>query len=420
MKKIIPFLVLFILFGFSISARASSSTPPTIKGRAAITVDYETSEIIYAYNIDNKMYPASLTKLMTALLFVDNYTPSDSLTYTQEAKNQESFTFDKDIKPTNVNTIFSSQDALNIMLIVSANDMATMIADNISGSTASFSKLMNERASKLNMQNTHFVTANGLPDSQHYTTAYDLSLLGKAAYLDSRISSVLSTKNYEINENNKTYKLTNTNKLLGMSGCIAGKTGYTEEAGRCLFSVFERNGRKIISVVLDSPNDYKGDSACQDTLSIVDWSYQALASSYNKKGNVVYTSQLEYKPFKYFGSSIKLNIPFIIKEDALYYSNYVNDKEIYSTVKLNKLDSLKLNTSISQGSYTLYERGNMKSYNIYPTIDANYINSLNQTIYNKMGLIAFVLYLANIFFVLFVALIIKFIRSCIIKQGILN
>ena len=265
-KKNLILIVLILVFCTSSNTFATTSNVinnnmlttnlPTIYGKAAITVDVATGEIIYAKNVDKQMYPASTTKLMTALLLAENKEKTDELKYTQSARSQPADSLNVNFHPIGLDEKMSSVDVMDGLLLYSANDAAYMIADNISGNSTNFMKMMNDKAAKLNMTGTHFVTPNGLHRSNHYTTPYDMSILSRVAFLNPWVKGSMSKKQSTIaTSKGTTFKIENSNKNLGVDGCIAGKTGYTSKAGRCLVAFYERNGRKVMGVVMGSVYD---------------------------------------------------------------------------------------------------------------------------------------------------------------------
>lgn len=222
-----------------------------LKSEAAILIDADNGKTFYSKNPHKKLYPASLTKLMTALIFSKKDSKNTILTYNRDAKDEPSNKLDFA-----VGTQITADNAMKGMLIFSANDLATMTADNISGSTASFSGLMNSEAATLGMQDTHFVSANGLHNSNHYTTVYDLSILARKVYKVDWIMNCLGMPSAHITtRNGKGVTVYNTNKALDKEGCFAGKTGTTSEAGYCLAAYYKRNGRVLIGIILHSPNE---------------------------------------------------------------------------------------------------------------------------------------------------------------------
>ena len=261
-KKLSLLLVFIFIFSlkFNVFAAENNLKPePQIYGKAAVTVDMETGEIIYVKDIDKQMYPASTTKLITALLLAENKNKLDKLVYTQGAKVQPTTSLNTNLHPIDVGETMSAADVMDGLLIYSGNDMAYVIADNVGKDEKDFANKMNDKIGKLGLKNTHFVTPNGLHDPNHYTTSYDLSVIARTAFKNDWIRETISKLKSTIKTSKgTTFIIENTNKLLGKDGCIGGKTGYTDPAGRCLVGIYERNGRKILGVVMNSVYDKNG------------------------------------------------------------------------------------------------------------------------------------------------------------------
>ena len=304
MKKIFSYLTFTLIIFFILSdlntgyAFAQDLNNMEITADKAITIDIQTNEIIYAKNADEKAQPASTTKLMTAALLSLNKNSSDMLSITNTALNQPSSSIYKDYS-LNLSSgdLISADNVMKGLLLHSGNDMATIIAEAISGNVDNFANLMNEKAIELNMHNTHFSTPSGLDTEEalngkeHYTTAYDLSLLGKYAFSNPWVLNAASTTtaNLDINDENS-ITLTNGNKNLNKNGCLAGKTGFTTKAGRCLVALYERNGRQILGVILGSTSD----DYFNDMEKIIDYSYEVKPSILYKNGETVDTEDLEF------------------------------------------------------------------------------------------------------------------------------
>lgn len=235
----------------SSSQKESSMPQLSLRAEAAIAVNADTGKILYEKNMHERLYPASLTKLMTAILLSENRDKTDVLTYSaqdqQEPSNKIGF-------PTG--SRITADSAMKGMLIFSANDFAAMVAENISGSVSSFTTLMNKKAALYNMQDTHFNNANGLPDSNHYSSAYDISVLARQAYRDPWIMDTLEMPSAQVvTAAGKGIKVYNTNQTLDKNGCFAGKTGHTDEAGYCLAAFYRRSGHTYIGVVMKAPDE---------------------------------------------------------------------------------------------------------------------------------------------------------------------
>lgn len=234
---------------------------------AAALFDLNDAEVLYASNMHQKLYPASLTKLLTALLAVKYGTLDQVLTATNEVYVSDPQAVICGIKAGDTMTM---EQALNLLLIRSGNDVANLIAENISGSVDAFVELMNEEAQKLGATNSHFVNPNGLHDIDHYTTVYDLYLIFKEAVKYEALTQIMgmtsyttsfkdkygSTKNISVNTTNafftKHYASPDNITIIG------GKTGTTDEAGSCLsLYVKDTSGNPYIAIVLngDSKDD---------------------------------------------------------------------------------------------------------------------------------------------------------------------
>ena len=158
-------LILTLTFTLIFSTTAFAADKPLdLIGKAAISVDMDTNEIIYTKNIDNKMYPASITKLITALLLAENKATTDNLTYTETAKKQPPYSYNLNIHPIAIGDTMSADNVMDALLLYSGNDIAYMISDNIGGDSANFAKMMNDKAAELGMKGSNFITPNGLDD----------------------------------------------------------------------------------------------------------------------------------------------------------------------------------------------------------------------------------------------------------------
>ncbi|HEY5561848.1 MAG TPA: D-alanyl-D-alanine carboxypeptidase [Clostridiaceae bacterium] len=406
MKKYVMLFLIFFCLIICKEVKADSIVPPNINCKSAITVDIDTGEIIYALNIDEKAYPASITKLMTGLILAESKNKNDILYYTQAAKLEEPFSADYNIHPIKVGSSINCQTAMDLMLMNSTNDIAKMIGDNLSSSNE-FPTMMNVKASLLNMKHTDFANPNGLPNINHYTTSYDLTLLGKAAFLNPWVKEVISSKSANvIFPDGFTKEITNTNKILNTSYCIAGKTGFTEAAGRCLLAIFQNNNKKIISVVLGAP--YDTTTVYDDTLKIVNWSFSAKKTVLYKEKVPIKKEKVKFKLFKFFGPSITVDVPIISKENISYYGNYINNLELKKSTHLS-MDPWKLSKNVSIGTVNIKERDTENSYKLYPSISTGDIQYSLKLLYFSTDIYLFIIYIT---FLLITLGIIKIIKCC--------
>ncbi len=332
---------------------------PEITAEAALTMDLETGEIIYCKDADSKRYPASTTKLLTGLLLSENKQPTEDLEYTKSAKEQPEYSLNLNymhntMKPGDKIT---ADDIMKGLLLFSGNDTAYVIADNVAGDSKAFSQLMNKRAKELGANNSNFITPNGLHDPNHYTTAYDLSLITKAAFANTWERETMELQTAPININNSRLILENRNLTLGKNGNIAGKTGTTSEAGGCLATVYERDGRKLIGIVLkDRQIDNADMTKFNDMDAIMDYSYAAPKEIYKSSGENVGTAQVQYKSFVLFGPTKTITVPIKLTQDVSYYKNTINDAE--SQITYNGTDSNAWNLLFHKDTKLTYSTRN--------------------------------------------------------------
>lgn len=370
---------------------------PSIVGKSAITVDYETGEVIYAKDVDTKRYPASVTKMITALIFAENSEKNDEIPYTEEALKQPAESLAENYPGKMlVGDTMNADDLMKTLLLFSANDAATMMADKVSGSEENFAVLMNQKAADLGLTSTHFVTPNGLHDDDHYTTAYDLSILSKAAFHNDWVREVMAEKTATVSLAGKyTLPMENRNKNLGVDGCIGGKTGLTTPAGRCLAAIYERNGRKIIGVVLKSEYGADDTQVFEDMNKIIDWSYEQKRSVYADKGQTIDTVKATYKPFGFFGPEKTAEIPIVLTENVEYYPNTVNNKETTFAIDDIGNNAWKIAKNAENLKVTVNERAYNKVVGAKASITTGELLKANMMTY----VIAFVIVVAIIFLI---------------------
>lgn len=388
-NRLLLFTLAFTLI-FSTTVLAAVK-PPELLGKAAISVDMDTNEIIYTKNIDNKMYPASITKLITALLLAENKKSTDNLTYTKAAKEQPPYSYNLNVQPVAIGDTMSADNVMDGLLLYSGNDIAYMIADNVGKNPTNFAKMMNDKATKLGMKNSHFITPNGLDDknNQHYTTAYDLTLLGRAAYKNDFVKTSMGKKTSVIKSAKGVEStVTNRNKLLGIEGNIGGKTGFTEKAGRCLVSIYERNGRHIIGVVMNSEYNLPKDTKVfEDMKELIDFSYTAKKEVLNKKDTAIKTISVPYNVIPFIGPKKTIDVPLESKEDVTFYKNDVAPQ---TSTKVALTNAWKLNKKTSVGTLIFKQKDAEKSYKLYPMISKSAIIKDNIIIYAAAAIVLIV------------------------------
>lgn len=249
-------------------------TGPAISAKSAILMEAKTGTILYAKNINEELYPASTTKIMTCLLAVENANLSDSIKFSEEAVH--SVPADGSSIGMDAGQSISLEQALYGIMVGSANEVANAVAEHVSGSIDKFVQQMNTRAKELGCANTHFSNTNGLQDDQHYTSVYDLALISKQFFNNELLCKVANTPRYHFtptaNQPDDFY-LNNKHKLITgevpYEGIIGGKTGYTDLAKETLVTCAEKNGMKLICIVFveDSPMQFT------DTVTLFDYGF---------------------------------------------------------------------------------------------------------------------------------------------------
>jgi D-alanyl-D-alanine carboxypeptidase (penicillin-binding protein 5/6) len=227
----------------------------SVDAKAALLIDLNTGRTLYEQNADEKLYPASLTKIMTCLLALENGNLSDEVTVSQEAVDAvDPSGSNAELKP---GEKMSLENMLYCMMIVSANEACNVVAEHIAGSIPEFVKMMNERAYELGCTGTHFANPDGLHDEDHYTTARDLSRITMAALKSETFKKITNTAEYTVPATNlsKERELKTTNQLIDKSSpyyyskAIGIKTGFTTPAGRCVISTAKDGEMYLLGIV---------------------------------------------------------------------------------------------------------------------------------------------------------------------------
>lgn len=374
MKKSISLIVVIILlctYSFSFAQELNLS------GESAILMDYDTLEILYEKNSHLKLYPASTTKTMTAILAMELGNLDDVITVDEEVIHLT--------KGSHIALDYGEEmtleDLLHALLIQSANDAALAIGKYVSGSVDGFIKLMNEKAVELGALNTNFVNPNGLHNDEHVSTAYDLALIGKYAMEKELFRSIVIKPTYVIGPTNKktesrTLRSTNLFMLgndniayegktipVKMDGVLGGKTGYTPQAQNCLITVTERDNRRLLTVVLKS----NGKEVYADTHKLINYgldNFQNATLGYANEfmGNF----QLENASIPFVAGVLDKNFSYpILKENI--------DKIEKKTI-INKELEFPLSIGSILGTTEYYLNGKLLgSSNIVSTAEVNQI-----------------------------------------------
>jgi serine-type D-Ala-D-Ala carboxypeptidase (penicillin-binding protein 5/6) len=278
-RSVLRFLLVGLLF--LSAAHAAAPQPPSVIGRSWIVGDLSSGPILAAQKSDERVEPASLTKLMTAYLVFaalrdKKLTPEQQVHVSERAwRAPGSRMFLQPRRPVTVDELIRG------MVVQSGNDACIALAEAVAGNEEVFAQMMNREAARLGMKGSKFMNSSGLPDAQHYTTAQDLYLLASALIRDFPAEYAQYYSQKEFRYNNITQP--NRNRLLWIDPSVDGvKTGHTEAAGYCLVASARRNDRRLVSVLLGSTSEA---ARAQESLKLLNWGYQFFDSVRLYKGS---------------------------------------------------------------------------------------------------------------------------------------
>ena len=321
------------------------SDPLGLASQGAVLMEMETGSVLYDKNMKERMYPASITKILTAILVLEN---CDDLSKTTTASKYavESITDGYTTAGIKEGESFTIEQLLEVMMLKSANEAATILAEYVSGSVEEFSKLMNDKAKEIGAVNSNFLNANGMHDENHYSTPYDMALIERYCMQNKefrRISALTSCTlpNTPLYDGEiRTFKNTHAFLLPDSPNyykyAIAGKTGFTTPAKNCLVTCANKNGFELVAVILHAEGKVDGVSArYSDTKKLLDYGYE----NYDivkvlEKGEVV--EQVNIKTEN--GTKEKLNL--VLDEDVVILTE--NNKKIDIKKGKVKLDEITL------------------------------------------------------------------------------
>lgn len=278
---------------YSISTNEIQGWPagPEIASDTGILMEAQTGTVVYAKGADELRYPASITKLMTLLLAVENSSLDETVTFTETGV--------RDVAPDSGNIgmqlgeTMSMEDCLYAMILYSANEVSAQIAEYVGGTEENFITMMNQRAAEIGCTNTNFVNASGLPDTNQYTTARDMALIFREGLKNDTFREVIGTPTYYIestNLNSETRKLHTHIPLfaeesaLYYEGCLGGKSGMTNDAGYTLVTGVRQNGITYIAVVMRGADM---NEVSMDSRLLYDYGFQNFQKTEYRTGNVI-------------------------------------------------------------------------------------------------------------------------------------
>lgn len=370
MKKILLFTLLFFIINIKINAEMILAP----NSQSAILIEASTGKIIYEKEKDEKRSPASMTKIMTFLLTVEALENG-------QIKLTDKVLISKNASGMGGTQIFieegtyvTVEDLIKGLAIASANDAAVALAEYIGGTEDNFISMMNKRAKELGCKNTNFKNPHGLDEEEHYSSAYDMSLMAKELVKHDYALQISSTYEEYINVSGENHWLVNTNKLVKFYKGIDGlKTGYTDKAKYCLTATMNKNNMRLISVVMGA--DTK-DNRTADTISMMEY------------GNNMYTSKTIYKKEDITGkinikNSVNRKAKYTLEEDINIITEKTRKEIDYTSEIL--LDDVKapLKKGDKVGTLKLNVDNNTLEYNLVVTEDIEKA-SFMQTYFNLL------------------------------------
>lgn len=252
---------------------------PSVNAETAVLMDASTGLVLYEKNAHKEEYPASTTKIMTTLLALENSSLNETVTFSHNA------VFNLEFGSSHIGIDegekLTMEQSLYAIMLASANEVSTGVGEHISGSIEEFAKLMNKKAKELGCLNTHFSNANGLHSDDHYTSAYDLALIGRAAMENPTFRKITATTRYIIPPTNKHENqnaFTNHHKMLNeppfkYEYCIGGKTGYTSKAGNTLVTFAKKGDVTLICAVMRANGPTSPENEYTDTTKLFEWGF---------------------------------------------------------------------------------------------------------------------------------------------------
>ncbi|MEH7464042.1 D-alanyl-D-alanine carboxypeptidase family protein [Bacillus thuringiensis] len=345
-KKISTLVIASLLFLLApVKLYAESGPAPEVFGQFAVTIDAKTGDVLYDKNAHQRAFPASMTKVLTSILLMENVQPGEQIAFSQKALEQEKSNYQIEFQQ---GETVDRDTALMILMVLSANDVAYAIAEHVAGSPENFAKMMNEKAVQLGAKDSHFVTPNGLHDPNHYTTAYDMAMITRGAMKHPEIMKAMNTKRTNVTTSRQSASIFNKGQYFENPNCIGGKTGFTNEAHNTLVQMNEKDGNRIINVVMASqkPEIYEDmrkladyafpQFAKQQVLDKNNWTKQMLYLNKSVDGELERSVDLELKQGE------AKNVQAVFKEkhvdEANLYKTGLRRGDVIGTVDLKKND----------------------------------------------------------------------------------
>ncbi len=377
-KSVISLLLCtFLILPSSIHAVADANAKDT---KASILADYETGDIIYSHNLKEKIEVASITKVMTYVVAMDQVSKGkvkldDKVTISEKAAQRGGSSF-----KLKAGQVYTLEKLLESCMIASANDSCIAVAEHISGSEAGFIKLMNEKAKELKLDTTNYVSVNGFPEEGVHNTMSAEDILKLATYAIDKYPDILKiTSKQSLIDEQRGFEFTNTNPLLGKVEGISGlKTGYADKAGYCLISTKETKESKLISIVMgaESANVRKNKS-----LELLEGK---LTQDFKK--SKILDKKIATDSLVIPNSA---NGKIAVYPEGDLYGMIANKKDLSKTVKI--YDQLKFPVKKGQpvGEVTIKYNDNIKTMNLVAQEDIKQKNFINTSLFTLKNFLAY-------------------------------
>ena len=346
-KNVIKIVILFFLFVTTNTVYAYDKLENTelsnINSKKAVVIERNSKKVLYGKKENEKAKMASTTKIMTAMVVIQNA----NLDNIVEVSKKAATTGGSRLKLKSGDKI-TVKDLLYGLMLRSGNDAAVALAEYVGGSVEGFANLMNSNVKELGLRNTHFITPHGLDNEEHYTTPYELALITDYALKNEVFAEIVRTKTANITINGQNRTINNTNELLGnLNGVYGVKTGFTNGAGRCLVTAVKRGDMDIICVVLEA--DAKKNRT-KDSVKLIEYSFEKyktiklnkkIQEEFNKWNNL-YRNRINIEK----GDGNRLSLKLDYNEEFTY--PILNDTE--KEIKVEILPKTSLKAPIEKGT----------------------------------------------------------------------
>ena len=336
MDKVKKLVGLFLLIVF-LCGNVLAAEELDINANAALIIETNTGKVIYEKDPDEQNYPASVTKILTAIIVLEKCNLDDIVTASESAINQIPDGYV--VAPLKVGEEMRVEDLLYALMLKSANDVAYVLAEHVGESVDFFADMMNQKAKEIGCTGSHFVNPNGIHDERHYTTAQDMYLIAKYAMQNEEFVKIVSTLEYTLPATNKYESedrvMKNTNSFINPDSSFFNKnvrgikTGTTAQAGNCLITDVERDGLDFITVVLGAETS---NSKFSETKNMIDYAFDNYTlTKVHSKGDVIKTIEIENATEE----TKSLNV--LIDDEIIVINNKENDaNKTIPDIKLNE------------------------------------------------------------------------------------